>query len=404
MDHNEVTPDVCPSGARPPDAATPGPGAAGPADESSAGAPARRPKNELLSGPTRLLLPLALAIIVLYGMKYASSVLNPIFIAMFLTMGMSPALYWMRRRGVPPWLCVLIITVVTVVLVVLFVLVMLNAATQLNDKLPTYQDRLGSITSSLQTWLAKNGIETGGLTQSIFSAERILGTAKTLISSLAGAVGNVFWLVLIFIFMVAEAYAIPARMGEIHMDARFARSFANFGEVTRSFLFTKGWLSAIMGLFCTAIYYSFGVDFALVWGLFFFLLSFVPNIGFILSVVPPFFVTLLEFNLTRAIIVVACVLVANAIVDNLVSPRIMGKTVGLSTLTVFLSVFFWGWVLGGLGALMSVPLTLMVKLLFFDSFDGTRTISAIMGAPIRDLGRRRKSKKSEVTPAPGPAT
>jgi AI-2 transport protein TqsA len=115
--------------------------------------------------------------------------------------------------------------------------------------------------------------------------------------------------------------------------------------------------------------------------------------------VPPFFVALLEFGLTRAIIVVVCVVVANAIVDNLVSPRIMGKTVGLSTLTVFLSVFFWGWVLGGLGALMSVPLTLMVKLLFFDSFDSTRTISAIMGTPVRELGKRRR-KKSAGTPTP----
>jgi AI-2 transport protein TqsA len=403
VDHNEVTPDVSPGGARAPETPAPRPGALGSEAENGAGTQAGRLRHQLLSGPTRLLLPLALAIIVLYGMKYASSILNPVFLALFLTMGMSPALYWMRRRGVPPWLCVLIITVITVILVVLFVLVLLNAATQLTDKLPTYQDRLGSITSSLQAWLAKNGVDTGGLTHSIFSAERILGTTKSLVSSLAGAVGNVFWLVLIFIFMVAEAYSIPTKMGHIHMDARFAASFANFSRVTRSFLFTKGWLSAVMGVFCTAIYYAFGVDFALVWGMLFFLLSFVPNLGFILSVVPPFFITLLEFSFTRAIVVVVCVVVANAIVDNLVSPRIMGEAVGLSTLTVFLSVFFWGWVLGGLGALMSVPLTLMVKLLFFDSFDSTRTISAIMSAPVRDLGRRRKNNEGGEAPAPGAA-
>ena len=138
-----------------------------------------------------------------------------------------------------------------------------------------------------------------------------------------------------------------------------------------------------MAVVCTLIYWAFGVDFALVWGILFFLLSFVPNIGFILSVVPPFFVCLLEFGITRAVIVVVVIVVANSVVDNLVAPKIMGRSVGLSSLTIFLSLFFWSWVLGGLGALMSVPLTLMVKLLFFDSFDSTRTISEIMATPVR---------------------
>jgi predicted PurR-regulated permease PerM len=163
-------------------------------------------------------------------------------------------------------------------------------------------------------------------------------------------------------------------------------------------LFTKGWLSGIMAFLVAMIYWGFGIDFALVWGVMFFLLSFVPNIGFVLSVIPPLAVGILEFGWLRAVIAVAVVIVANTAVDNIISPRIMGKTVGLSTLTVFLSVFFWGWVLGGIGALMSVPLTLMVKLLFFDSFDSTRVISEIMATPLRQLGKRRRGKKSADAP------
>ena len=366
------------------------------ADEAASGAVAATPQTvghpqpEVLSGPTRLLLPLALAVIVIFGMKYAASVLNPIFFALFLTMGVSPALYWLRRRGVPSWLCVVIVMVVTVILVLLFVLVMLSAVSHLDDKLPVYEQNLSRMTASVQNWFSAHNVDIGGLTSKTLSPGNILSAAKTLLSSLAGIFGNLFWLMLIFVFMLAEAYAIPAKIDDIHMSRRFAHSFVNFVDVTKTFLFTKGWLSAIMAVICTIIYWAFGVDFALVWGILFFLLSFVPNIGFILAVVPPFAVCLLEFGITRAVIVIVVVVVANSVVDNLVAPKIMGRSVGLSSLTIFLSLFFWSWVLGGLGALMSVPLTLMVKLLFFDSFDSTRAISEIMGTPVRQLRRRKR--------------
>jgi AI-2 transport protein TqsA len=357
-----------------------------------------------LSGPTRLLLPLALGMIVIFGMKYASSVLGPIFLAMFLTMGVSPALYWLRRRGVPPWLCVTIIALATVIIVVLFLLVVLSAVNQLNDKLPVYQDHLGTMISDAQTWFASHGIDLSNLTKKSMSASTIIGVVRTILSSLVGAFGNFFLLILIFIFMVAEAYAIPDRLAASHMDKRFARSFANFSDVTRNFLFTKGWLSAIMSVFCTIIYWAFGIDFALLWGMAFFILSFVPNIGFILSVIPPFFVGLLEFGFWRSVVAIIVVVVANTAVDNVISPKIMGRSVGLSSLTVFLSVFIWGWILGATGALMSVPLTLMVKLLFFDSFEGTRTISEIMATPVRELGKRKRGKKAPQADEPAAST
>ncbi len=172
-------------------------------------------------------------------------------------------------------------------------------------------------------------------------------------------------------------------------------SFANFGETVKTFLFTKAWLSGLVAVMVTAIYYIFGVDFALVWGLLFFVMSFIPNVGFILSVVPVFFITLLEFGFSRAAVVVSIVIVINTIVDNYFSPKIMGKNLGLSTLTVFVSVFFWGWVLGGLGALMSVPLMLMVKLLFFDSFESTQAISDLMATPVREFGKQKRHKKGK---------
>jgi AI-2 transport protein TqsA len=398
MNEQDLTPLAAPAGTAPanPEAIA----AEGGAQTPHASQPSRRLWAGL-SGPTRLLLPIALGMFVIFGMKYASGVLGPIFLAMFLTMGVSPALYWLRRRGVPAWLCVAIVAVATVIVVLLFLLVILSAVNQLDEKLPVYQDHLGTMIGNVQAWFSSHGVDVSSLTKTTLSAGNIIGIAKTVLSSLVGVFGNFFLLILIFIFMVAEAYAIPSKIGRSHMDKKFARSFSNFSDVTRNFLFTKGWLSAIMAIFCTIIYVAFGIDFALLWGMAFFILSFVPNIGFILSVIPPFFVGLLEFGFWRSVIAIIVVVVANTVVDNVISPRIMGRSVGLSTLAVFLSVFIWGWILGATGALMSVPLTLMVKLLFFDSFESTRTISEIMSTPLREMGKRRRKKgKTEVGPAP----
>ena len=360
-------------------------------------------KREALSGPVRLLLPIALAAGIIYAMKFSSGILNPILLALFLTMGASPALAWMRRRGMAPWLCIVIVAVVMVAAVTLFMLIMLSAVTQLDEKMPVYQENLAQMEANATAWFADRGIDISGLTSGSLSPETAVNAVKGLLSSIVNVMGSIFWIILLLLFMVAEAYALPRRLAEdIRMNERVARSFANFGETVRTFLFTKGWLSALVAVMVTVIYYAFGVDFAVVWGLLFFVLSFIPNIGFMLSVIPVFFITLLEFGFPRAAVVVILVIVINTIVDNYFSPKIMGKSVGLSTLTVFLSVFFWGWVLGGLGALMSVPLMLAVKLLFFDSFESTRTISDLMGTPVRELGKHKEGKKGkgEIEPAP----
>jgi AI-2 transport protein TqsA len=271
--------------------------------------------------------------------------------------------------------------------------------------MPVYQENLAQMEANATAWFADRGIDISGLTGGSLSPESAMNAVKSLLSGIVDVMGSIFWLILLLLFMVAEAYALPRRLTEdIRMNDTAARAFANFGDTVKTFLFTKGWLSAVVAVLVTFIYLLFGVDFALVWGLLFFVLSFIPNIGFMLSVIPVFFITLLEFGFGRAAIVVILVIVINTIVDNYFSPKIMGKSVGLSTLTVFLSVFFWGWVLGGLGALMSVPLMLAVKLLFFDSFESTQTIADLMGTPVRELGKAKGDKNGKGDDQVEPAT
>lgn len=329
--------------------------------------------------PAWLLVSLAALAIVLYGMKHAQSILGPILLAMFIVMGLSPVLGWLKRRRVPPWAAIALVMLLFVVIGLLIGGILASSLSQVNTKLPVYQQNLGEMYSDLESWFGSHGMDISGLTESVFSPAKIFSWATTSASYLISQLTSVFLILLIVIFMVAEAYSFPRKF---HDRAQFSpqlyANFANFAKVTRTFLFTLTWLNLLTAILAAIIYYAFGVDFALLWAIVFFLLSYIPNIGFVLSVIPPFFVTLLEQGFTRAVIVVVLVIAVNGFVNNAITPRFMGYKTGLTTLIVFLSLVLWAWVLGPVGALMSVPLMLMVKLLFFDQYETTRPISALI--------------------------
>jgi AI-2 transport protein TqsA len=353
---------------------------------ATSGGPVRGPIGRLhaaygglTSSPAGLILALAGVTIVLYGMRYARSILAPILLAMFIVMGLSPVLDWLRRRGMPAWAAILVVLVGFLVVAGLVVGILATSLGQISSKVPVYQQNLTRIASDLQAWFGDRGIDISGLTGNVLRPDKIIGWVTSSIRVLVSLLTNAFLLVLIVAFMIAEVYAFPQKMHhQIQLGPALSRAFGNFADVTRTFLFTLTWLNLLTTVFVAIVYYAFGVDFALLWALIFFLLSFIPNIGFVLSVIPPFFVTLLEQGFARAAIVVAIVILFNGFVNNAIAPRFMGQKIGLSTLAVFLSLIIWGWVLGPIGALMSVPLMLMVKLLFLDSYDSTRPIAALI--------------------------
>ncbi len=371
------------------------------ADDSRASLGWAAPHRDLLHSPTGLLLALACATIVLYGMRYSRSILAPIFLAMFVVMGLSPILHWLRRKGMPPWATITIVLIGFVAAAGLLVAIIAGSLGQLSSTLPVYQQNLTRIVSDVQSWFAGHDIDISGLTSNVLRPDKIIGWISSFVRFLIGLLTNAFLLILIVAFMIAEVYSFPRKVHDrLSISPKLAETFKSFGDVTRTFLFTLTWLNLLTAVIVVAVYYAFGVDFALLWGLLFFLLSFIPNIGFILSVIPVFFVTLLEFGFTRAAIVVAIVIFFNGLVNNAVAPRFLGQRTGLTTLAVFLSLVLWAWVLGPIGALMSVPLMLMVKLLFFDSYESTRPLSAIISP---SGGRRNRKKRGEGTTAEEPA-
>jgi len=391
--------EAAPPPALPEDLATEGP----PADEDglvdtateagSATQAAGRSRN-LIGSPTGLLLALAGVVVIIYGMRYASGILNPILLALFLVMGISPFIHWLRRKGLPPWATLAVVLVLFVVIILLFVVIAAGSLTQLDEKLPVYQENLSEMTADAQAWFSEQGIDISGLTSGALDPANLVDNVGSLIKGAINALTNIGLMIFIVLFMISEIFTFPRKLTDrVKLSANFRRSLDNFSETTRGYLFTKAWLAAIMTVIVAIIYYAFGVDFALLWALLFFVMSFVPNIGFVLAVIPPFLVTLLESGLWTAVVVLVLVIIFNTIVDSLIGPHFMSKSVGLSTLMVFLSLILWAWVLGGVGALIAVPMTLMVKLLFFDSYESTRPLSEFMSRSLLEEHRKRKRKK-----------
>jgi AI-2 transport protein TqsA len=367
------------------------------APPKTGGAQARHLKD----GPGHLLLTMACAIIVILGMRYAAGVLNPILVALFIVMGMSPVLDWMRRKKVPSWLAITIVLIFVLALVAALGAILASYVGPFGNQVNLYKDYLNNTISDIQGWFDGHGIDTSAFFDQYVNVNTIANSATSLLGSAVDAFNNVVLVVMILLFMLAQAYVLPKRISsQFALPERFERTFGEFANVIRSYLFTKGWLALVAAAVSTGIYYAFGVDFALLWGIVFFALSFIPNFGFVLSLIPPLTVTLLEQGWVKAAILVAVIVVMNTVVDNVLAPKFMGRAVGLSSLTIFLSLIVWAWILGPIGALISVPLTLMVKLLFFDAYESTRFISMFLtggkqmtSAPERK--RRRKKDRSD---------
>jgi AI-2 transport protein TqsA len=370
-----------------------------PSDEATPPAPDRNARTGgLRDNPGQLLLTLACLVIVVLGMRYAASVLNLILVGLFVVMGLSPVVDWLRRRNVPSWLTITIVLVAFLAVAAALIAILASYAGQLSDRIAVYQDRLTEMIAGIERWSAGQGVDTSAFFRKFVNVDSIASSVSTLLTSFVDAFTNVFLMVMVILFMLAQVYSFPSRVyARLNLSERFAKSFKEFGEVTRSYLFTKGWLAAIAAVISTGIYYAFGVDFALLWGIVFFILSFIPNFGFVLSLIPPFAVTLLEQGFTRAAIVIGVVIVMNTVVDNVIAPRFMSRSVGLSTLAVFLSLIVWAWILGPIGALISIPLTLMVKLLILDSYESTRFLSLFLtgGREMTSAADRKRRKQQD---------
>jgi AI-2 transport protein TqsA len=248
----------------------------------------------------------------------------------------------------------------------------------------------------------------------IFNSAAVMKFVARLLNELGGVLKNGFLILLTVIFMLLEASSIPVKLRSIFHDPDASLGHLEyFADTVVRYIGIKTVISFVTGAFVAVFLTILGVDYPLLWGLLAFILNYIPNIGSIMAAVPAVLLTIIQLGPGRALAVAIGYVVINMAMGNAIEPRLMGQRLGLSTLVVFLSLIFWGWILGPVGMLLSVPLTMTVKIAL-DTSEDTRWISVLLGSektslpkiaadqkPMKDKSLSKKSKrkrsKSSIT-------
>jgi len=311
------------------------------------------------------LLTIASAVVVLGGMRAATPVIGPVAIALLITIAWSPASQWLQRRGWPPILAALTGTLVGIVVIALLVLLIWSSLLQLQDNIPEYEPRVAALRESVSGFLSRLPFETSKLLDGeSFQPKAILGYAVKFIGGITSTAGNLALLILIMTFLMIEGVRYPQKLRDaFQASVTSTKRLDKFVQSMRSYVVINTIFGLIAGVANTLLLLALGVDLAIFWGVLSFLLSFLPNIGFLLALVPPALLALLQFGVARALMVVGGFILLNFLIDNVIKPRYFGGSLDISPAVVVVSLVFWGWLLGPVGALLAVPLTISARLL-----------------------------------------
>jgi predicted PurR-regulated permease PerM len=313
---------------------------------------------------------------VLFAMREAQSVVIPVLMAGFLAVVADVPVAWLHRRGVPRIAAILLVVTVVALLVLATGVLVGSSLQQLAQRAPEYQHKIRQQVDSLLT-----GVETSPLRDQIAtvltktSPEKALGLAVSVLGGVGDLFGRIFVILLLMILMIVEAPSFEAKAEALGSSRG---SLASLTRSVRGYLAIKSVTSLATGIVVGLLLAVLGVDFAALWGLLAFLFNYVPTVGSILAAVPPVLLGLIQSGPGLALAVLALYLVVNLVIGNVLEPRIMGEGLGLSTFVVLLSLLLWGWVLGPIGMLLSVPLTTAVKM-GLETNDDTKKIAQLLG-------------------------
>jgi AI-2 transport protein TqsA len=327
------------------------------------------------------LLILASFIIVVAGMKAASSILVPFFLAVFIAVICTPPLFWLQRKGVPKILALVLILAAILFIGLLFGALIGSSLNNFFSALPDYQERLLSQIASLTSWLRAMGVNIPhNAVAGVFNPEWVMSLAGGIFSALSSILNNTFLILLTAVLILLEAADFPKKLKLLLKNPEKSLSaIEKFSQDAKRYLVIKTILSAATGIAIWLWLLILGVDYPVLWGTLAFLLNYVPNIGSIIAALPAVLFVFIQLGVGYALLAALGFVVVNTVIGNLIEPKLMGKGLSLSPLVVFLSMVFWGWVLGPIGMIISVPMTSLVKIAL-ESHEETRAFAVMLGS------------------------
>jgi len=326
-----------------------------------------------------ILITVALFVIVVDGMRAAAAIINPFLLAVFLSSLCAPLLYWLQRRGVPNGLAVAAIVLGLLVVALLLMIFVGRSLNTLAQQLPVYQERLADLITQTIAQLNKLGLDMTTYPLSDYvTPKKVMSLVYFGLSLFRGLFTNMFLILLLVLFILLETAGFPRKLQAAFPDPEGTLGhFKSMKANVNRYMGLKTLFSLATGVCVWMLLAIIGVDFAGTWGLLAFFLNFIPAIGSIIAAIPAIIWALVQLGLPSALLTMLAYLVVNIIIGNLLEPRFMGHKLGLSPLVVILSMIFWGWVLGPIGMVLSVPLTMIGKIALATSED-TRWIAVLL--------------------------
>jgi predicted PurR-regulated permease PerM len=319
-------------------------------------------------------------VIIIAGMKASTQIIVPFLLAIFIAVLCAPLMIWLKAKKVPSGLAIFSVVVMFFLLAVTLGTVIGASLSAFYQDLPEYEQKLQMQGQTGIAWLQSMGVE---VDQAILSDYIDPGAAMKMVaqvfSGLGGVLTNTFLIVFSVIFILFEASDFPDKVRRaLGSKTKAIEHFQRFSDSVQRYLLIKTLVSIGTGIFAGSVLAIIGVDYAILWGVIAFLLNYIPNIGSIIAAVPPMLIALIQLGPMSSLLVAGLYVVINTLFGNVVEPRYLGRSLGLSTLVVFISLIFWGWVFGPVGMLLSIPLTMVVKIALENS-EQHRWIAVLLG-------------------------
>ena len=330
----------------------------------------------------RIALGLASFIIIVAGMKAAASLIVPFLLSAFIAIICAPAINSLKARGMPMWLALAIVVILIGLAGAVIISILGGSIHKFSTQLPEYQSRLQDEISRLSVWLNARGISwVGDEVRELINPSIALSYVGKVFNGLGNLLTNGFLIFLTVMFLLFEGVALKYKMQVIsgNVDDTQTQQITGFLTSVNKYMAIKSLTSLATGLLIFFWLWLLDIEYALLWGLTAFILNYIPNIGSIIAAVPAVLLALVTAGPLTAVWVIAGYLLVNILVGNIIEPKFLGDRLGLSTLVVFLSLVFWGWILGTTGMFLSVPLTMVIKL-GLEARPETKWIAVLLGS------------------------
>jgi len=322
----------------------------------------------------------ACIVVVIAGLRIASGILVPVLIAVFVAVLSLPLQNWLMARKIPRSLSVLLTLLAVLLILVGFGFLVGSSVQGFTTEYPKYQAKFLAMAKSTIDWLNTLGLNISSTLVIDYLKENVFSVFRNVLTWSANFVTDLVLVSLTILFVLFEAAGFSAKLARAF--GHTVRSTGRLDKIKRDvqqYLIVKTLVSAATGILVGVSLKLIGLDFPVLWGLLAFLLNYIPSLGSIIAAVPPILLALIQLGNGSALAVAIVFIAVNMVIGNLLEPHLMGRRLGLSVLVVFLSLIFWGWVWGPAGMILSVPLTMLIKIMLENTPD-LRWIAVMLGS------------------------